>query len=453
MNQIGKKDLARIKKSRLFDANWYLRQYPDVAQLGIDPAAHFLKYGGLLRRDPSADFSSSFYLDIRPAVEKKGVNPIIHDVGYRSSKFYDAKRVLYAAYNVACKGQHELAIKLAKDHLPPKLAYTLNVLLANEALARGDERAWLKHVNNYLLMFNIEPLVLAGDGHLLGRLSTNHLDKVRGGPLISVIMPAWNAEETVEHAARSILEQTWENVELLIVDDASRDNTCSVLERIAEKDSRVKIFKNKINVGPYVSKNIALNHARGDYITGHDADDWAHPQRLEKHMEVMIESKGEVKASLAYMIRVKSSGCFGHIGRVTNFSFDGVARKASISCLFEARVIREKLGYWDSVRFGADSEMIARAKLVLGDSMKEINQIGMVCLDHEASLTNHPSYGIDKVKGISPIRAEYRNAWEAWHKSLRGESSVFVDFPLRQRRYNANPEMCLTEEEVLEAMR
>lgn len=439
MNKINAKDLMRIKKSELFDSDWYLKTYPDVAKSGMEPVEHFCKYGGILRRDPSLNFSSSFHLDTRPGCEKKGINPLVHYLTVKSARKAQYHYVLWAAYNVACKGNYKLALELAKEHLPEELQYTLNILLANKSLENGDDTAWLIYVNEYLKRFYVEPIKLDGSGHILGRLKTDKLPEVNSDKKISIIMPAWNAEETVEHAANSILNQTWRNIELIIVDDASQDGTWGVLERIASYDDRVKIIRNKVNVGPYVSKNVALKNASGDYVTGQDADDWAHPQRLENHIKLMKESSQDIKASLTYMIRIQPSGFFGHIGKVTGFSFDGVARKASISCLFERKTLQEKLGFWDSVRFGADSEMIARAKKALGDSFAEFESIGMICLDLETSLTNHSEHGVDKVNGISPIRKNYRDSWVSFHNENVG--SYYLSFPQENRKYDAGLEM------------
>ena len=289
MNKINAKDLMRIKKSELFDSDWYLKTYPDVAKSGMEPVEHFCKYGGILRRDPSLNFSSSFHLDTRPGCEKKGINPLVHYLTVKSARKAQYHYVLWAAYNVACKGNYKLALELAKEHLPEELQYTLNILLANKSLENGDDTAWLIYVNEYLKRFYVEPIKLDGSGHILGRLKTDKLPEVNSDKKISIIMPAWNAEETVEHAANSILNQTWRNIELIIVDDASQDGTWGVLERIASYDDRVKIIRNKVNVGPYVSKNVALKNASGDYVTGQDADDWAHPQRLENHIKLMKE--------------------------------------------------------------------------------------------------------------------------------------------------------------------
>ena len=441
MKRISLKDVNRIKKSDLFDSEWYLKTYPDVGMAGMDPAVHFLKYGRLLRRDPSPKFSSAFHLETRPGCDQKKINPLIHYLTVKSAKAAQYHYVLWAAYNIACKGQYDKAIQLAQDNLPENLRYTVNILLANKALRDGKKGQWLKYLNSYLDEFNIEPINIQGDGHIISQFSTNTLKLVSASKKISVLMPAWNAQDTIEYSARSILNQTWKNIELLIVDDASQDNTWEVLKRIAKTDSRVKIFKNSINVGPYVSKNKALKESTGDYITGHDADDWAHPQRLEKHMRLIEQSNQDVKASLTYMIRVQPDGFFGHIGKVTGFSFDGVARKASISCMFERKVLENTLGYWDSVRFGADSEMIARAKKILGDSFVEFKQIGMICLDLETSLTNHSQHGVDKVKGVSPIRKKYRDSWMKWHEECLVDENAFLDFPLKERRYSADKEM------------
>ncbi|NOG31622.1 hypothetical protein HLB35_07300 [Halomonas sp. TBZ9] len=72
MNKVNDKEILRIKKSDLFDEEWYLKKYPDVAKTGMAPVEHFYKYGGLLRRDPGPNFSSSFHFDTRPGIEKRG---------------------------------------------------------------------------------------------------------------------------------------------------------------------------------------------------------------------------------------------------------------------------------------------------------------------------------------------------------------------------------------------
>ncbi|MCL5255750.1 MAG: hypothetical protein M1363_06455 [Gammaproteobacteria bacterium] len=73
-----KADLQLLKKSPLFDANWYLQTYPDVAKAGMNPAEHYLRHGGFENRNPSAQFDSGAYLQRYPDVRQSGANPLIH---------------------------------------------------------------------------------------------------------------------------------------------------------------------------------------------------------------------------------------------------------------------------------------------------------------------------------------------------------------------------------------
>ncbi|NHF74020.1 glycosyltransferase family 2 protein [Paracoccus xiamenensis] len=433
---------AALAESGVFDATWYSDRYPDVALSGMDPWDHFRTVGFMLGRDPGPRFSESFHQFANPRLAKSKASALMQSLGGTPAEV-EQRRILQAASHLQDIGEADLAEKLLHKHLPAELAYSAAILRANAALATGDEDSWLQHLNAYLQHDSgIAPLRLTpGLGAMTSRLATAELRKQSGGPLVSVIMPAWNAAATVEGAARSILNQTWQNIELLIVDDCSSDNTWQVLQKIAASDDRVKIRRNTYNVGPYVSKNLALRDAKGEWVTGQDADDWSHPQRIERHLGKFQKLGRPVLAGLTYMIRILPSGRFGHIGPISGFSVDGVKRKSSISCLFHRATMMDRLGYWDSVRFGADSEMIARTMQLLGDAYADLPMISMVCLDLETSLTNHAEFGVSKTTGISPVRASFRDAWDSWHKSNFAESGPYVPFPMVNRRYAAPAEM------------
>lgn len=340
-------------------------------------------------------------------------------------------RELLCAHELARHGDHELGIAYAKLHVPARLAYTIGALQANAALARGDEEGWLGHVNAYIGHFGAAPLRLRRAGDLLGRLSTDSLPEITGGPLVSVIMPAWNGERTIRAAAQSILAQTWRNLELLIVDDASDDRTWAIMQQVAALDGRVRIFRNKVNVGPYVAKNIALSMAQGAWITGHDADDWAHPQRLEHHMKAILGSARPPRASTAMMVRFEEDGRMDRFAPISSYSCDGVARLASISCTYDAGFLRDRLGGWDNIRFGADSELIARAEILIGEEMAVFEQIGILCMNLEGSLTNSAAHGVDRLYGLSPARQDYLDNYTAWHRTLKedGGKDAKLAFP------------------------
>ena len=390
-----------------------------------------------MRRDPGPAFSTRFYLETHPDPEDDGRSPVIKAVRAQrdgEKDVPDAGRVLKAAADVArMTGDPARGIALAEHFLTPELTYTVAGLRADTALRAGSTERWLEELNRYLGHFGLARLGLHDEGSMLSRLhARDGSTPVTEGPLVSVIMAAWNAEETLESAARSILDQTWQNLELLIVDDASEDGTWTVMQDLAARDQRVHIARNRVNVGPYVSKNLALMRARGEYITGHDADDWALPQRVEKHVRAALTSGA--KASLSYMLRMHGDGRFTHFSHIGEWSLDGFARLSSISCLFDARFLKEQLGFWDSVRFGADSEMISRAQTVLGEAFQVFGQIGMICLDLHTSLTNHPEHGVRTDTGMSTIRAKYRDTWTLAHQGLTA-GDAYLAFVQPTRRY------------------
>ena len=107
-----------------------------------------------------------------------------------------------------------------------------------------------------------------------------------GHELISVIMPAYNCEATLEEAVISVLGQTYPHLELLIVDDASEDGTPDICRRLAEQDKRVRYIRNKVNCGALKTRITAADNAAGEWIAFIDADDLWMPDKLEKQLKL-----------------------------------------------------------------------------------------------------------------------------------------------------------------------
>ena len=106
--------------------------------------------------------------------------------------------------------------------------------------------------------------------------------------LVSVIMPSWNTGRFIAKSIQSVIEQTYTNWELLIVDDCSSDNTDEVIANFHDK--RIFYFKNEKNVGAALSRNRALREARGEWIAFLDSDDLWEPQKLEKQLAFMNQN-------------------------------------------------------------------------------------------------------------------------------------------------------------------
>lgn len=100
-------------------------------------------------------------------------------------------------------------------------------------------------------------------------------------PMVSVYLPTRNRSTLVFEAARSVLDQTYRDLELVIADDASDDDTPSVLDNLAKSDSRVKVIRSSIRVGPSAIRNLAVDASKGELITGIDDDDLMLPLRVE----------------------------------------------------------------------------------------------------------------------------------------------------------------------------
>ncbi len=108
---------------------------------------------------------------------------------------------------------------------------------------------------------------------------------------LSIILPAYNIEKHILQTVKSITEQTYKNLEIIVIDDNSSDGTLDVIKEIAANDDRIKIFHNKKNIGPGPSRNLGIEKSTGYYITFMDHDDWQNLDRYEKMIQ-QIEYDG-----------------------------------------------------------------------------------------------------------------------------------------------------------------
>ena len=105
--------------------------------------------------------------------------------------------------------------------------------------------------------------------------------------LVSIIMPSWNTGRFIAESIQSVLKQTYQNWELLIVDDCSTDNTDEIVAGF--NDKRIRYFKNEKNSGAAITRNRAIREARGEWIAFLDSDDLWSPEKLAKQLNFMNE--------------------------------------------------------------------------------------------------------------------------------------------------------------------
>ena len=122
-------------------------------------------------------------------------------------------------------------------------------------------------------------------------------------PLVSIVMPAFNAEKTIVRAIDSVLKQTYPNIELLIINDGSTDNTSEIVSKY--RDSRVALI-NQGNKGLSGARNTGLENIKGEYVTFLDSDDWCEADFVEKLISSMTVNKAQL--SVCGMIAHKNAG-------------------------------------------------------------------------------------------------------------------------------------------------
>lgn len=113
-------------------------------------------------------------------------------------------------------------------------------------------------------------------------------------PLISVIIPIYNREKSLPRCLDSVLSQTYRNIEIICVNDASTDGTANLLEDYQKRDSRIKVYTHKINKNAGGARNTAISNAKGEYLYFIDSDDWINATAIEDVVSASENSKYDV---------------------------------------------------------------------------------------------------------------------------------------------------------------
>ena len=228
-------------------------------------------------------------------------------------------------------------------------------------------------------------------------------------PRVSVIIPAFNASATLSTALDSLLRQSWGNLELIVVDDCSMDETFSIAQRYASHDSRIRVLRQDTNRGTYAARNLGLAHARGEFITTHDADDWSHPEKIAAQAQALMK-RPSCPGNTSQCVRVDDSFCF-----FGTFRPSGRMMIRNVSSLMLRRKTFEHLGGWDEVRVSADTELYNRLEYHYGG--RRINQVHIrvpisFVRKNQSSLTGQSRTHIRTL--YHGVRRDYQAAARNW---------------------------------------
>src|SRR5690625_1276491 len=166
---------------------------------------------------------------------------------------------------------------------------------------------------------------------------------IKQQPLVSVITTAYNAARFICETMDSVRAQTYENWEMIIVDDQSSDNTVQLVKRYEQKDNRIRLVQLNQNSGSAIARNTAMDHANGRYIAFLDSDDRWLPKKLQKQLCFMQEN--DLAFTFTKYVRMHENGELtnGISKAPVKLSYDDLMKRCVIGCL-TVMLDREKIG-------------------------------------------------------------------------------------------------------------
>jgi O-antigen biosynthesis protein len=229
-------------------------------------------------------------------------------------------------------------------------------------------------------------------------------DRSVDGPLVTVVVPAFRPDRGLVTSVASLLAQSYGNLEILLVDDASGPGYADLLAECEAMDARVRLLRQAVNGGSYLARNAALAVARGDFVTTQDADDWSHPERVALQVAALDEAPG-APASRSTAIRARPD--------LTRQWFGYRPERMNASSLLVRRDVLHRVGGFDTVRKGADSELQERLELV-GGVVNVVRPLAITRL--AAGSLSRADFALGR---HNPDRVLFRSAFRHWHAALR----------------------------------
>ncbi len=233
---------------------------------------------------------------------------------------------------------------------------------------------------------------------------------------VSVVVTAYRPDDGLLTAVRSILDQTWTNIEILLVDDASPVEYQPVLDRAAGLGDRIRLIRLPVNVGTYAARNAGVEAAGGEFVTFQDSDDWSHPRRIELQVQPLLQSRAQY-ATTSDGVSVTDDLRLTRIGVRSG-------RLNPSSLLFRRTVVTGKVGWFDRVRKAADSEYIGRIQAAFG--ARSVKHVGGDPLALIRLSANSLSRAEIRAHWMHPARVAYSSAYLRWHHLVaRGEAEPY----------------------------
>ena len=320
---------------------------------------------------------------------------------------------------------------LDHPHVPADVAAAVRADLANPFLAgqTTDERpqtSWLELLDRALQPEGhdappggLAPLRLTGPGETpFDRLTTDPLPRgdVDQDPLVTVVMSAYRPGPPLLTAVRSLADQTWHRLEILVVDDASGPEAEPWLREAAALDPRVRIIRKAVNGGTYRARNTALRQARGAYLTTLDSDDRLHPQAVEMLVRALEEDPALV-AVRALGARVSEDLALVRLG----YRHRAVAAPTLMVRIDPAL---SRVGFFDPARKSADTEYARRLQAAFGERSVRTLDACLLLLRSDPDSLSASEFSRMWRHGA---RHAYKTLYAPWHEEIRAGAPAYLD--------------------------
>ena len=236
--------------------------------------------------------------------------------------------------------------------------------------------------------------------------------------LVTTLTPVYNCEKYIERSIKSIINQTYSNLEIICIDDASTDSTWKILCYLFNKiqDKRIILIRFNRNVGRYRADNFALSIASGDYICINDADDFSVRDRIKKSLDFLIEEDADIVGGCINVLDEEGRVLEGKELKRRRYYYWAFQPPFNVNAwltdnpykhalfhttIFLSRRVFDKLGGFDNTRIGGDTEFIVRAAFSF--KIRNSSEVYTLKTLRPDSLTESPLTGI-----TSSARRKYR---------------------------------------------
>lgn len=295
----------------------------------------------------------------------------------------------------------------------------LNPFVRGEEHPRGP---WLEKFNEAFRAHDLAPITVSGDKDLpfdaldTGDALPDQRDKyasrdeapsqgslAEDNPLVTIVLTTFNPQAAeLRTSVNSILNQTWRNIELIVVDDHSTEISDEFFRELESQDGRLRVLRMPQNGGTYLARNAGIRAASGAIITGQDTDDWSHPQRIERQLAA-FHGRDDLAGVIAMANRTDERLVRTAVGFAPQ-------RRCEVSLMFRREDAMAMGGYLP-MRKGADSEFRERLIRHTGREVKELpDPLYMTRLSHGSLSRADFRHG-----WTAPHRLAFSSAYRSWH--------------------------------------